>query len=91
MKLDHLLVNATLVDKEGQDLGALIALELDDRSEVGIINKCSIAGKILLENLEHALLVECRGESLDGRQGLASVTLLNADIWFFEKKVEYDD
>lgn len=90
MELDHLLVNATLLDKEGQDLGALIALELNDRTEIGIVNKGSIAGKIFLENLEHALLVECRGESLDGRQGLASVTLLNADICFFEEKIEYD-
>lgn len=82
VKLDHLLVNATLPDKESQDLGALIALKLNDRSEIGILNKRSIAGKILLENLEHALLVKGRGESLNGRQGLASVTLLNADICF---------
>jgi hypothetical protein len=80
VELDHLLVNATLLDKEIQDLGALIALELNDRSELGILNKRSIAGKILLENLQHALLVKGCGESLDGRQGLASVTLLNADI-----------
>ena len=80
MKLDLLLVNATLGGQEGQDLGALIALQLNDRSQLLVLDQGAVASEILLEDLEHALLVKVGWQSLDGRQGLASVTLLNTDI-----------
>lgn len=80
--LDLLLVDATLGGQESRDFGTLIALELNDRSQLLILHKSSVASEILLEDLEHALLVKVLGQSLDGGQGLASVTLLDTNICF---------
>jgi hypothetical protein len=81
--LDLLLVDATLGGQESRDFGTLIALELNDRSQFLILHESSVASEILLEDLEHALLVKVLGQSLDGGQSLASVTLLDTNICCF--------
>ncbi len=81
MKLDLLLVDATFFNEKLKDFGTLIALELNNGSQVRILHKGSVASKVLLENLEHALLVKVLGKSLNGGQGLASVALLDTNIY----------
>jgi len=78
--LDLLLVDAALSCQKTRDLGTLIALELNDRAQLFILHEGPVACKILLENLEQTLLVQTLWQSLDGRQGLASVTLLDTNI-----------
>jgi hypothetical protein len=64
-----------LVGQEVLDVLALIALELDDFTHLGVCDYGAIAGKFLLDDLEDLLLVELLGETLHGRQCLASIAL----------------
>jgi hypothetical protein len=64
-----------LVREELLNILALIALELDDLTHLGVAHDGAIASKLLLDHLEDLLLVELLGETLDSRQGLATVAL----------------
>jgi len=57
------------------DILALITLELDNLSHLGVCYDGSIAGELLLDHLEDLLLVEFLRKSLDCGQGLASIAL----------------
>src|SRR3954469_21324835 len=81
VNLDLLLVDATFLNEKSRNFGTLIALELNNGSQLLILHKGSVASKVLLENLEHALLVKVLGQSLNGGQGLASVALLDTNIY----------
>ena len=64
-----------LVGQEVLDILALISLELDDLTHLGVCDYGSIAGEFLLDDLENLLLVELLRETLDSRQGLTTVAL----------------
>ena len=64
-----------LVGQEVLDILALISLELDDLTHLGVCDYGSIAGELLLDDLENLLLVELLRQALDGSQGLASIAL----------------
>lgn len=78
--LDVVLVDLNGLDEEFLDLQTLITLKLQDTSHLLVIDKGSIAGKLLLEHLKNFLQVKLLGESLDGGQSLSTVTLLDTDV-----------
>jgi hypothetical protein len=89
VNLDGLLVETETVftvNEEVFDLEAMIALELDHLSHalgLGVADDGSIAGKSLLDDLENLLVVELGRNTLNGGQGLTSITLLNANMDVF--------
>lgn len=62
-----------LVGQEVLDILALISLELDDLTHLGVCDYGSIAGEFLLDDLENLLLVELLRQTLDGSQGLSLI------------------
>ena len=64
-----------LVREELLNILALVALELDDLTHLGVAHDGAIASELLLDHLKDLLLVELLGETLDSGQGLATVTL----------------
>lgn len=59
---------------------ALVTLQLDDLAKIRVFDDGAVTGKLLLDDLEDFLLVEATGQALDGRQGLAAVTLLDTNV-----------
>lgn len=74
-----------LVDKEFLHILALVSLQLNHLSHLGVDDDCSIAGKLLLDHLEDLLLVELLGQSLDCGQGLASIPLCGVMLASLQK------
>lgn len=64
-----------LVGQEVLDILALISLELDDLTHLGVSDYGSIAGELLLDDLEDLLLVEFLGQALYCGQGLTAIAL----------------
>jgi hypothetical protein len=64
-----------LVCQKILDVLALIALELDHLSHLGVGNDGAIAGELLLNHFKDLLLVELLGQALDRGQGLATIAL----------------
>lgn len=64
-----------LVGQEVLDILALISLELDDFTHLGVCDYGAIAGELLLDDLEDLLLVELLRQTLHGRQCLAAIAL----------------
>ena len=64
-----------LVGQEILDILALISLELDDLTHLGVCDYGSITGEFLLDDLEDLLLVKLLGQTLHGGQRLASIAL----------------
>lgn len=87
--LDSLLIEAKtlfLVSQEFLDLVSLIALQLDHLAHslgLGSRNDRSIAGEFLLDDLKDFLVVKLGRNTLDCGQGLASISLLNANMEVF--------
>lgn len=76
-----------LVREELLNILALVALELDDLTHLRVAHDGAIASELLLDHLEDLLLVELLGETLDSRQGLATVALwicMLAGFWLEE-------
>lgn len=69
-----------LVGQEGADIVALISLELNDIADFLVVHHGTIAGKLLLDDLEDLLEVEFGGDAGYGRQGLTTITLLDTDL-----------
>lgn len=80
MLLDGLLVNGELASQEVNNLVSLVTLELDNLSVLLVLADVSVAGKILLENLQDSLEVIFFGKALDCSQSLSSVSLLDTDM-----------
>ncbi|RUS14044.1 hypothetical protein BC937DRAFT_94429 [Endogone sp. FLAS-F59071] len=59
---------------------ALVACELEHFAELFIIDNGAVAREFLLESAQHFIQVELLRNALDGRQGLAAIALLYADI-----------
>jgi len=79
MQLDGVLGD-TLLSYEVLNLDPLVALELDDLASLLILDEGTIASEFLLERLEELLAVVLFGETLQGRQCLAAISLLDTDM-----------
>lgn len=80
MNLDLALVHDLLIDEElGHGL-SLVALQLDDVAELGVLDNGAVAAKLLLEHLQHLLKVDLLRDAGRGRERLAPVALLDADV-----------
>jgi len=60
---------------------ALIALKLNHLSHLTINDDGAIASEFLLDDLEDLLLIEFLGETLDSRQSLTTIALLNTNMY----------
>lgn len=69
-----------LVGQEGANIVALVALELDDISNFFVVHDGTIAGEFLLDDLEDLLEIKFAGDAGHGGQGLATISLLDADL-----------
>jgi len=83
MDLDGLGIKlkSSLVGEEFLYILALIALKLDHLSHLAVDNDGAIASELLLDNLKDLLLVKFLGQTLDSRQSLATIALLNTDMY----------
>lgn len=80
MNLDHPAGGDLLLGQKALDLLALVALELDDLSELLVLDDAAVAAKLLLESLGEFGQVELVIQPLDGGQRLAAVALLQANV-----------
>jgi len=82
MDLDGLGIElqAVLIDEELLNIFALIPLELNHLSHLSIDDNGTIAGELLLDDLEDFLLIESLWKTLDRSQRLTTIALLNADM-----------
>jgi hypothetical protein len=83
MDLDGLsikLKTLLLVGEEFLNIFALITLELDHLSHLTVDDDGAIASELLLDDLEDLLLVELLRETLDRRQSLTTISLLNSNM-----------
>lgn len=80
MDLDRFLLHNLLVDEELRDFLALIALELNDVAELGILDNGAVAAKILLEYLENLLEIHLLRNAAGSGESLATIALLNANV-----------
>lgn len=69
-----------IIDQHLSNLGSLIALKLNNLTELLIFDKGAVAGKLLLEVLDELLWVELVRDALHGGQGLSPVSLLDANV-----------
>ena len=67
-----------LIHEKFLNVLSLVSLELNDLTHFGIVHDSTIAGKLLFDNLEDLLLVKFLRETLDGGQGLTSISLLDS-------------
>jgi hypothetical protein len=80
-----------LVREEFLNILALIALELDDLTHLGVAHDGAIASELLLDHLENLLLVELLGKTLDSGQGLATVTLYVRALVCYRECYAFED
>jgi hypothetical protein len=65
------------VDHKVPNVLSLVSLKLNDLTHLGVVHDSAIAGKLLLDHLENLFLVKLLRETLDGSQGLSSISLLD--------------
>jgi len=70
-----------LVGEELLDIFALITLKLDHLSHLSIDDDGAIASELLLDDLEDLLLIKFLRETLDSRQSLTTIALLNTNVY----------
>jgi len=68
------------LDQELANVVSLIALKLHYFTVLWMLHHCSVTGELLLACLDDLLLVVVVGDSLDGGQCLASVSLLDSNV-----------
>jgi hypothetical protein len=79
--LDRLLVSDFLLEEEGLDGFALIALELQHLlPRFLVLEHSAVAAMLLLDRLLDLLQVQLRRETRHSRDTLTAVTLLDADM-----------
>lgn len=78
--LDVLLLQGELGGEELHHLDSLVTLQLDNLSKLIVLHNVTVASKILLQNLENSLEIVLIWNSLDGRQGLTAISLLDTDV-----------
>ena len=70
----------SLLGEHGEDLGALISLELNDLTHFLILNEGAVASEFLLESLEELLGIVLGRDTLEGGDSFSTISLLNSDV-----------
>jgi len=70
-----------LVGEKLLNILALISLKLNHLSHLSIDDDGAIASEFLLDDLEDLLLIEFLGQTLNSRQGLTTIALLNTNVY----------
>lgn len=70
----------TFFSKEGEYLGPLITLELDDLAHLFVLDEGAVAGEFLLECLQELLSVVLLWQALQRRQRFTPIPLLDTDM-----------
>lgn len=78
--LDVLLLQAEGLDHKLHDLQTLVTLQLDDLSELVVLDDVSVACKLLFDDLEDLLRVILRWKTLNRGQSLSTISLLDTDV-----------
>lgn len=78
---DVLSLGYSLLLQPFRDLIALVARKLEHLTKLLVVDDSAVACKLLFEGTQHFLKFELARNTLNGRQGLAAVALLDADIW----------
>lgn len=73
-------LQAVLCNKEFLHVFALITLKLNHFSHLTVSDNGTIAGELLLDDLENLLLVEFLGQALDCGQSLTTIALLDTNV-----------
>lgn len=82
MDLNVVLLADTTFDEELRHLLAMVALELDDiHATVLVLDNAAIASKVFLKHLEDLLGVDVLWKPFNSGQGLASISLMQTDIY----------
>jgi len=74
------VLGETLLNKEVQNLGALVSLKLNNLSCFFVFYECAVASEFLLEGFQELLGIILLGQALQSRESLPSVSLLNTDV-----------
>lgn len=80
MDLDVLLWQLQLANQELRHFNSLITLQLDNLTQLLILDNVTVASKIFLQNLQDFLQVILNWQTLHSGQGLTTVTLLDTDM-----------
>lgn len=80
MNLDGLFLDNMLINEKLRNFLALVTLELNDVTELGMLDNGAVAAKILLEHFENFFEIHLLGNATGGGEGLATVALLNANV-----------
>lgn len=78
--LQRRLLHDLVVHKKGRSTHTLVPLQLDDRTQLGVVDHGAVAAKLFFERLDNFLIIERLVEPLDRGQRLAAVALLDADV-----------
>jgi len=70
-----------LVGEKLLDILALISLELDYLPHLSVDDDGAIASKFFLDDLEDLFLIKFFGETLNSRQSLTTIALLNTNVY----------
>ena len=70
---------------------ALVALQLDHVAGLFIVDDGAVAGELFLDDLEDLLEVKLGWDAFDRGQRLATITLLDADVDVWPKKLDKAD
>lgn len=75
-----LILHDPFRNEESVHLLALVTLKLNHLAEVSVVDDSAITAELLLELLQHFLVVEALIDTLNGCQTFAAVTLLHANM-----------
>ena len=81
--LDVILLKPNSGREETMNLCPLVSLELDNLAEGFVRYNITVASKLLFEGLQNTLGIKVLWKSLNSRQSLTTIALLNTDVDFF--------
>lgn len=80
MQLDVLLRDLQGTRQEALDFLTLVALELEDIAQIGVLVDVTVAAEIFFQRLKDPLQIVLARDALNSRNGLATITLLATDV-----------
>ena len=85
MDHDVLLPIDFLVHQEVTHVRSLVSLKLDNLAVLLILHDGTVACKTLLPRLQDQLQIQIGRQSLNGRDTLSAVSLLNTNMWLIKE------
>ena len=82
MQNELILGTNFLIHQKVSNVGALVSRELDDLAQLVVLDNGTVAAKVLLERLEDAFDVQIIGETLECRDTLSTISLLDSNMDF---------